>query len=255
MGGKPCVQRLQPPAGAADPAGQGRAVEIDALAGEDLRLTVQRQVVAILADQNVGDQPRRSQALCDRPLGRRRLVDRAAAAATVFGAADTQHTQASRYIVQHLADRLADLVHRPAAAGTGAGADVQRHILTRQMVRQVGAVARCTPGLLLFARYLGGQTGHRSGDIGIEVLQAELKLIGIETFGTASEPAALQCLDDLPQPVDLGLRLRPLAIEGRSQLADYPMQCIDVIRQRSEIDVHEPNSTPIHGPGRAPSGR
>ena len=73
-------------------------------------------------------------------------------------------------------------------------------------------------------------------------------------FGAPSETAALKHLDDLPQPVDLSLRFRPLAVERRGQIADHPMQRIDVIRQGGEIDVHEPESSPAYGPARALSG-
>jgi hypothetical protein len=42
--------------GAPDPVGQRRAVEADALAGEDLRLPVQRKVVGVLGDEDLCDQ-------------------------------------------------------------------------------------------------------------------------------------------------------------------------------------------------------
>ena len=71
MGGQPRLQRLQPPAGAADPARQGRAFDPDAVAGEDLGLAIERRVVAVLADQNLGDEPRRGQTLGDRTVGSR----------------------------------------------------------------------------------------------------------------------------------------------------------------------------------------
>ncbi len=37
MGGKLLMERLEPPANASDPVGQGRAIERDALARKDLR--------------------------------------------------------------------------------------------------------------------------------------------------------------------------------------------------------------------------
>jgi hypothetical protein len=42
MLGQPIPQRLQPPSGAAYPVGQGRAIELHALSGEDLRLPIER---------------------------------------------------------------------------------------------------------------------------------------------------------------------------------------------------------------------
>ena len=64
--------------------------------GKDLGLPVKRRVVAILADQHLGDEPRRGQALGDRTVGSRRLMDRAAGAAAVLGAADAQDAKLRR---------------------------------------------------------------------------------------------------------------------------------------------------------------
>lgn len=50
------VQRLEPPARAADPAGESRALQFDTVAGEDLRLPIERSVVAVFADQHLGEQ-------------------------------------------------------------------------------------------------------------------------------------------------------------------------------------------------------
>ena len=46
------IQRRQPPAGAAHPVAQRRAVQRDALACQHLRLPIQRQTIAVLADQS-----------------------------------------------------------------------------------------------------------------------------------------------------------------------------------------------------------
>lgn len=50
--------RFQPPGGDAGPVAQGRAVEIDAVAAEDADLTVERQPIAILGDDDPGQQRR-----------------------------------------------------------------------------------------------------------------------------------------------------------------------------------------------------
>ena len=47
-------QRLQPPVGPAHPVAQGRAVELDALPGEDLGLPVKRQVIGVLGHVSTG---------------------------------------------------------------------------------------------------------------------------------------------------------------------------------------------------------
>jgi len=49
---------------------------------------------------------------------------------------DTNDAQAGRDVVQHLADRLADLMDCAAAAGTGLRFNVERHVLALEMIRQ-----------------------------------------------------------------------------------------------------------------------
>jgi hypothetical protein len=71
--GQPLMQFLKPPTGTADPSGQRRTREIDAVAGEDLRLPIKRRVIAVFADQHLGEQRRRRQAAGDHPLRRWRL--------------------------------------------------------------------------------------------------------------------------------------------------------------------------------------
>jgi hypothetical protein len=50
-------QRSDQAAGLADPLGQRRTVEVDALAGIDIGLPVKRQVIAKLGRQDMGQQP------------------------------------------------------------------------------------------------------------------------------------------------------------------------------------------------------
>jgi hypothetical protein len=133
MGGKPRLQRLQPPASAPDPARQGRAFDPDAVPREDLGLSIKRRVVAVFADQHLGDEPRRGQALGDRSLGRRHLMDRAAGAAAVLGAADAHDAQLRRDPVEHLARRLADRMEAATAARALLALHVEPHLLPRQM--------------------------------------------------------------------------------------------------------------------------
>ena len=48
LGAQVLMQRIEPPAGPADPVGQRRTFQVNAMARKDLRLPVQRRVVAIL---------------------------------------------------------------------------------------------------------------------------------------------------------------------------------------------------------------
>ena len=62
-GGERLQQRRRP----AHPAGQRRAVQIDAVTTEDLALAVQGKMIAVLRDENVGEQPRPRAAAFDGP--------------------------------------------------------------------------------------------------------------------------------------------------------------------------------------------
>jgi hypothetical protein len=66
-------------------------------------------------------------------------------------------------------------------------------------------------------------------------------LIAIEPFRPPSKLRALQALDDEPEPLHLGMRrskLRVIIGHLCGKLAHQPMQCIDVDRQRGEIEIH-----------------
>lgn len=62
----------------ADPTGQGRGFQADALSGEDLGLTVQRQVIVELRHDDVRQQSCPGPAAGDRVVRRRRRDDRVA---------------------------------------------------------------------------------------------------------------------------------------------------------------------------------
>jgi len=73
MAGDGVDQRAQRKGRLADPAGQRRAAEIDPAAGEDLGLAIERQVRAILVDQQMGEQPGTRPTTVDRQVRRGRL--------------------------------------------------------------------------------------------------------------------------------------------------------------------------------------
>lgn len=137
MCGKPLLQRLEPPAGAADPSGKRRPVECNAMPLKDLRLAVQRRVVAVLGDQHLGQQAGCRQTLGHRTFGRRRLLDGATRPTAILGPANAQHAQRCWHPIEHLAHRLADGVQCPAAAGARYSVDVVQDVLARQVVGQM----------------------------------------------------------------------------------------------------------------------
>ena len=111
------VQRTQMPGGMADPVRQRGAIEIDALAGVDLGLPVQRQMVGIFGHQNLGDGGLGRQSALDQSRRRRGLHDTVLASpAGVFGPPGDEHPELRRHDVQPLAPVLADPVQLALAA-------------------------------------------------------------------------------------------------------------------------------------------
>ncbi len=188
------VQGSEPPARAADPTGESRPFNLDTMAGEDLRLPVQRQVVAIFGDQYLCEQRRRRQSTCDRTLRRGCLVDRAAGTTTIFRAADAHDTELSRHPVEHLANTFTDGMQHATTAWTGSCIDIDKHLLARQMFGQHFAPRA-------FIRIAGCDFGRRLerlslGKIGLNIFESKRKLIVIKAFGPASKLRALKLLDD-----------------------------------------------------------
>ena len=133
---QPAMQGFKPPRSAADPTGQRRTRQVDAMTGEDLRLPIKRGMIAVFCDQHLGDEARGCQAVCDQPLRCSGLHDVFAGAAGVLRTQDTQHPQLRRNPVEHLADALTDGVNRSSAARTSIAADIENDGFARKMVRQ-----------------------------------------------------------------------------------------------------------------------
>src|SRR5262249_60050827 len=86
----------------------------------------------------------------------------------------------------------------------------------------------------------------QAGNSGVEVFQSESKLVAIDPFRAPSKLRALESPNDELEPLDLGLRLRKLGSivrHLRGQVPHQLVQCIDIRRQRGEIDVHAQNLT------------
>ena len=84
----------------------------------------------------------------------------------------------------------------------------------------------------------------QAGNIGVEVLQPESKLVAIDPFRAPSELRALEPPNDQPESLDLGSRLGKLGSivrHLRSEVTHQVVQRINVRRQRGEVDVHARN--------------
>jgi hypothetical protein len=133
------------------------------------------------------------------------LMDRAAGAAAVLGAADAQDAQLRRDPVEHLARRLADPMEATAAVRAFMALHVEPHLLPRQMSGERRAPGRGSGPRVLIARRRWNQVGFGAGSVGIEVFQAESQLVRIELLGAASELPSLKLLDEAPETLDLGV--------------------------------------------------
>jgi hypothetical protein len=90
-------QRAQQSAGGTDPARQQRAIKVDAFAGVNNGLAVQRQMIGELGYQDMRQQAGAGDTALDRTAWRRRLDDGVAADACQLGAYMTDHAEAGRH--------------------------------------------------------------------------------------------------------------------------------------------------------------
>ncbi len=201
------MHRTQMPGRAADPVGQRGAVEIDALPGVDLRLTIERQMVGIFGDQNLGDSRFGRQPAFDQPGGRGSLNDNVLAGATgVFGPAHHDHAQLRRHDVEPLADVFSDTMKAVAAAWAGMVFDVDDHLHARQVRRQRTTVRAPLCSALSAFCGVGAFGLFRTGRLDLlGLFEPQQQLIFRQALGAAAEPVALQFLDDLAQPFVLSL--------------------------------------------------
>jgi hypothetical protein len=86
--GEPCMQRLQPPDGPANPIGECRPIQLNAVPRENLALPIKRQVIAILGDQDMGQKTGTGQAFGDRTLRSGSLMNGPAGPAAIARPAD-----------------------------------------------------------------------------------------------------------------------------------------------------------------------
>ncbi len=170
---------------------------------QHLRLPIQRQGVGELADHDVRDQCFGRHAAIERTLRRgRHQHDILAAAAGIARPPCDPHTQLRRHDVELLAAQLTDRPQLAAAARAIATADVDHHLVARQMRRQgamvaaAGAARRAWQAGRRGRRILGRLLARLLGrDALLDLLETELQLVGAQLFGAAAELVAQQTLD------------------------------------------------------------
>ena len=196
------MDRLELGGGTADPVRQGRAVELDPLPGVDLALPVERQVVGVLADQDVSHESFRGQPTLDQPRRCRHLHHRTLTSpAAVLGPAGDDHLELRRDDVEALGDVLADPVHPTATARTALAVGLDHDLFARQMLGQGAAIDTTLPCARRFQRRvhllrLGLALGQRL----LDVLERQLELIGVGgLLGAAAEQGPSEFFDERPQ--------------------------------------------------------
>src|SRR5262245_16547366 len=207
---------------------------MDALAGQNLHLPIQRQIPGELRDHHVGHQRRRGHAALDQARQYLRL-DHAigAAAAAIFVTASAPHPQGRRDHVQHLADVLADLVKLALAAPAGRRIGLQHLLAARQVFGQRADVA---PRLLARpARWLHGRRivvrSHSRHGAGLQIAQLERELLGDERRQSLRAPPE----DHLLERLHRDAQLLVLGVECEHHLG----QSCAVGRERFRANRHE----------------
>jgi hypothetical protein len=211
---KALVQRAQMEGRMPHPVRERRPVEMDALAGIDLGLPVERQMIGIFRHQNLGDGCLGRQSALDQPGWSLGLPDAVfACAAGVFGTPGDDDTELGRDQVQPFAPVLADLVQVAPTAWTGL-VDVDHDLDPRQMDRQCSAIATALACALhpTFRDYLV-LARFRAGRDLLDILEAQQHLLLGKRLGLPAKAMALHLLDDLTQP----LALMPLGQQHRLQ--------------------------------------
>ncbi len=92
----------------ANPVGEGRAVEINAVAIEYLGLTIERKVIRVLRDQHMGQQAWAWPAALDRARWQGRLADRLAARTSHPRPDKAVHHEAAGKVFQLFGDVLTE---------------------------------------------------------------------------------------------------------------------------------------------------
>ena len=112
---------------------------------------------------------------------------------------------------------------------------IEPYILPRQMVGKRKAPGR---GLGLGFLIVGRRhrlMSFRAGDVGIEVLESEGELVGVEALGAASKLGSLKLFDEALETSDLVVA----GLDNDGHVAHQAAQKVDVGGQVLKIETHE----------------
>lgn len=212
-------QRFQQGRRLAHPAGQGRAVQIEPVALEDLALTVERQVVGAFVDQHMRQQARPRTAALDRARWQRRLREGLAARTRKARPHDAVHDEPAGHVLRFFRHILAEAAQRPAAPEAVIVAGRQPDLLARDAIRD-----RTTLRLVLLLVGKSQRRGHLR-DRDLAGLQGQLELL--DGLRRGAEPMTAMACQLVPKLLDEhGLRLHL----GQQERREAP-QTVGVVRQ------------------------
>jgi len=199
------MDRPQQEGRSADPISQRRTVEIDALAGVDLSLPVQRKMIGIFGDEDLGDGGLGRQSAFDQPRWRGRLHHHVLTGpAAIFGPANHEDPELCRHDVETFAGILADPVQWLAATRASAVFNVDHDLDAWQVGGQRSAVHPTFGSSACPLSRIGGFRRNLRISISLlDVFEPEQHLIFGQRLGASAKAMALQLLDDLTQPVVL----------------------------------------------------
>lgn len=210
----------------AHPVGHGVAADLAAVASIDALLAIERQAIGIFGDGDMGEQRFARHTGFDEVTRRRRLADALLALRTaIFGATGDDDAELRRRHVEPLGDVFADPDRLASAAGAGDSLRLDDDLDALQMRRE--RLARAARTSQLACRPCRLEFGLDRAKPGLDLVEGEGLLVGIELLGTPAEAGALQLLDDHMKigdplfgalverrhPDDLGLEFRRFAPE------------------------------------------
>jgi hypothetical protein len=146
-------QRHQGCRGGTHPVRERRYVEVDAFTLVDIALAMERQVQAVLGEQDMGEQLRPCTPPRNRVRGSRWLGDRFAGPADELLTHMLDHLPLARNELQRLGHVLAELTQSVVATAGAGGRHRIDNAFPRQMLRQrpagrLAALERCHRGLV-----------------------------------------------------------------------------------------------------------
>ena len=226
--------------------GERGTIDVDPFGCHHLRLTVQRQVPRVFADDDVGDERLGRQTAFDEPCGGRCLDDACrlvstgalAASAGVLRSPRHDHPVFGWDLVETLGTILADHMEIVPTAGARLARWLDDDLLARQMGRKMAAIDfACLPARRCQRRVGLLHCGLSRGDRGLQVLEAEIELILAQPLRLPPEVIAPKLAQHVQQTFVLigqqGL-LAALGEKHRLQALDVVRQIVGRIRHRRE---------------------